>query len=88
MSRPKSLKPEMKNPVKPNGNDNLATRVTELEEQLARMKRDAEDVFYNIDSGNLGEELINRLLQIENNITSIQNRLVNIESRLAAVENS
>lgn len=87
MSKPKSLKPEVKNTVKSNGNDNLATRVTELEEQFARMKRDAEDILNNIDSGNLGEELLGRLSRIENNITNMQSRLTNIESRLAAIEN-
>lgn len=88
MSKPKALKPTTKNYAGPNRNDNLTSRVAEIEEWLTRFKRDADDIINNIGSENLGEELLNRLSRIEGNISDVQSRLTNIENRLTAVENS
>lgn len=79
MSKIKMLKPTAKQNSKTRRNDGLTQRVTEVEEQFERMKRDTEDILNNIDSGNLGEELIGRLSRIEKNISSMESRLTAIE---------
>ncbi len=82
MSKPKTVKPT-KSISSESGS--LSQRLYEVEEQLVRMRRDNEDIFNNIGSGNLDTELANRLSAIERNIKSIQTRLVALEGNQEGV---